>query len=55
MSDIVYGANEHKGWFLRKNSTDKEKRFSERMGFELIEISSQEFLETVQASVLAAA
>lgn len=55
MSDIVYGANEHKGWFLRKNPTDKEKRFSERMGFELIEISCQEFLETVQASVLAAA
>ena len=55
MSDITYGANEHRGWFLRKNPTDKEKRFTERLGFELIEIDSQEFLEQVQAHALAAA
>ena len=55
MSDITYGANEHRGWFLRKNPTDKEKRFTERLGFELIEIDSQEFLAQVQAHALAAA
>ena len=55
MSDIVYGADEHKGWFLRKNPTDKEKRFSEKMGFELIEADSREFLETVQNTIMAAA
>jgi len=55
MSDITYGANEHRGWFLRKNPTDKEKRFTERLGFELIEIESQEFLAQVQAHALAAA
>lgn len=55
MSDITYSANERRGWFLRKNPTDKEKRFTERLGFELIEIDSQEFLEQVQAHALAAA
>lgn len=55
MSDIVYGADEHKGWFLRKNPTDKEKRFSERMGFELIDADCQSFLDGVQNSVQAAA
>lgn len=48
MSDIVYGADEHKGWFLRKNPTDKEKRFAERIGFELIDADCQDFLEVVQ-------
>lgn len=48
MSDITYGANEHRGWFLRKSPTDKEKRFSERMGFELIDADCQDLLELVQ-------
>jgi hypothetical protein len=55
MSDIVYGADEHKGWFLRKNPTDKEKRFSERMGFELIDADCKSFLDIVQNAALAAA
>jgi len=42
MSDIVYGADEHKGWFFRENPTDKEKRFAERMGFTLIDTACQE-------------
>lgn len=50
MSDIVYGAAEPKGWFLRKNPTDKEKRFSERMGFELIEADCMDLLELVLPS-----
>lgn len=48
MSDIVYGADEHKGWFFRKNPTAKEKRFAERMGFELIETECEDFLNFMQ-------
>lgn len=48
MSDITYGAAEHRGWFLRKNPTDKEKRFAERIGFELIEADCQDLLALVQ-------
>lgn len=55
MSDIVYSAAEPKGWFLRKEPTAKEKRFSERMGFELIEADVQDFLQAVQGSAVAAA
>jgi hypothetical protein len=49
MSDITYGADEHRGWFLRKNPTDKEKRFAAKMGFELIEADCGDLLELVQA------
>ncbi len=48
MSDITYGADEHRGWFLRKNPTDKEKRFAAKMGFELIEADCQDLLALVQ-------
>jgi hypothetical protein len=55
MSDVTYAANEHRGWFFRKNPTDKEKRFSARLGFELIESDCQEFLASVlKATTLAA-
>ncbi|MEQ1529545.1 MAG: SIR2 family protein [Methylococcales bacterium] len=53
MSDIVYGADEHKGWFLRKDPTDKEKRFAERIGFELIDADCQDLLELVQTRKVA--
>ena len=53
MSDIVYGANEPKGWFLRKNPTDKEKRFAGRMGFSLIEADVTDLLQLVQPSMAA--
>ena len=49
MSDIVYGAAEPKGWFLRKKPTDKEQRFAERLGFELIDADCLDFLEMVNA------
>ena len=55
MTDIVYGSDEHKGWFLRKNPTDKEKRFSARLGFELIDADCQEFLQAIESQVSAAA
>ncbi|MGZ4958673.1 MAG: SIR2 family protein [Methylomonas sp.] len=50
MSDITYAADEHRGWFLRKNPTDKERRFAGRMGFELIEADCQDLLELVRPS-----
>ncbi|MDD2737991.1 MAG: SIR2 family protein [Methylomonas lenta] len=49
MSDITYAADEHRGWFLRKNPTDKEKRYAAKMGLELIEADCQDLLELVQA------
>ena len=49
MSDITYAADEHRGWFLRKNPTDKEKRYAERIGLELIDADCQDLLELVQA------
>lgn len=49
MSDITYAAAEHRGWFLRKNPTDKEKRYSERMGLELIDADCQDLLDSIQA------
>jgi hypothetical protein len=48
MSDITYGADEHRGWFLRKNPTDKEKRYVAKMGFELIEADCLDLLTILQ-------
>ena len=53
MSDITYAANEHRGWFLRKNPTDKEKRFADKLGFELIEADCKDFLEQLQTRKVA--
>lgn len=47
MSDITYAADEQRGWFLRKNPTDKEKRFAAKMGFELIEADCLDLLESL--------
>lgn len=47
LSDLVYGASEPKGWFLRKNPTDKERRFAARSGFELLEADCQDLLTAV--------
>lgn len=49
MSDITYDADEHRGWFLRKNPTDKEKRYAERIGLELVDADCQDLLALVQA------
>lgn len=48
MSDITYAADEHRGWFLRKNPTDKEKRYAAKMGLELIEADCKDLLALVQ-------
>ncbi|MBK8814061.1 MAG: SIR2 family protein [Methylococcaceae bacterium] len=54
MSDISYDADEHRGWFLRKHPTDKERRFAARIGFELIEAECQDFLAAVEENAAAA-
>lgn len=45
LADVVYGAAEPKGWVLNKAPTDKERRFCERLGFEVIEADSEDLLE----------
>lgn len=49
MSDIVFGADEHKGWFFRKDPTDKEKRFAARLGFEIVDADCRDLLDEVMA------
>lgn len=53
MSDIVYSAGEPKGWFFRKNPTDKEKRFAERMGFELVDADCRDLLNLIDIRIAA--
>lgn len=48
MSDIVYSGDTHRGWFLRENPTDKERRFAAKVGFELIEASCNDLLDYMQ-------
>lgn len=45
MSDIVYGAAEHKGWVLNKNPTDKEIRFCKKIGLEIINANVEDLLD----------
>ncbi len=44
LSDIIYAAAEPKGWFLTKNPTEKEKRFSKRLGLEIISADIHDFI-----------
>ncbi|MCQ8105015.1 SIR2 family protein [Methylomonas sp. SURF-2] len=48
MSDITYDADSHRGWFLRKNPTDKEKRFAAKLGFELVDADCRDLLDQLQ-------
>lgn len=47
MSDIVYGAAEHKGWVLNKNPTNKEVRYCKKIGLEIIDAGVEDLLELV--------
>jgi hypothetical protein len=51
MSDIVYGAAEKKGWVLNKNPTDKEQRFCNKIGLEIIDADVEELLEAVNSEI----
>jgi predicted metal-dependent TIM-barrel fold hydrolase len=44
MSDIIYSADEPKGWVLNKSPTNKEKRYCEKMGLEILDIGVEELL-----------
>lgn len=44
MADIVYSAAEPKGWVLNKAPTDKEKRYCERFGLEILDLGIEELL-----------
>jgi hypothetical protein len=47
MSDIVYGAAEHKGWVLNKNPTAKEQRYCKKIGLEIIDAGVVDLLAAV--------
>ena len=47
MSDIIYGAAEHKGWVLNKNPTAKEQRYCKKIGLEIIDAGVEELLAAV--------
>ncbi|MFA5982991.1 MAG: SIR2 family protein [Methylococcaceae bacterium] len=47
VSDIVYGAADHKGWFLNGNPTDKEIKFCKKMGLEIINADVEDLLAAV--------
>ncbi len=47
MSDIVYGAAEHKGWVLNKNPTDKERRYCKKIGLEILDVGVEDLLAAV--------
>ena len=47
MSDIVYGAAEHKGWVLNKNPTNKEQRYCKKIGLEIINAGVEDLLAAV--------
>lgn len=48
MSDILYGAAEHKGWVLNKNPTNKEIRYCKKIGLEILDLDVAAFLEAVK-------
>ena len=53
LSDMIYGAAKPAGWALIEKPTDKERRFLDKLGIELLETSPYEFLSDTSAQVLA--
>jgi hypothetical protein len=47
MSDIIYGAAEHKGWVLNKNPTAKEQRYCKKIGLEIVNAGVEDLLAAV--------
>jgi len=50
LSDIVWGASEHTGWALIPDPNDKEKRFCEKKGLEIVEADFDALLQAQQAA-----
>jgi hypothetical protein len=44
LSDLIYGAAEPAGWALIENPTEKEKRFCERLGIEIVEAGMEQLI-----------
>ncbi|MBI5937332.1 MAG: SIR2 family protein [Betaproteobacteria bacterium] len=49
LSDIVFGADKPSGWALIPNANDKEKRYLDKIGFELVEADVADFLTAAEA------
>lgn len=49
LSDIVFGADKPSGWALIPNANDKEKRFLDKLGFELVEADVADFMAAAEA------
>lgn len=54
MADIVYDAAEPKGWVLNKSPTDKEKRYCEKMGLEILDYGVEDLLAAAGSQKTAA-
>lgn len=55
LSDIMFGSAQPSGWALIPNANDKEKRFLDKLGLELVDADVADFLaaaESVQAEPL---
>ncbi|MBI5918540.1 MAG: SIR2 family protein [Nitrosomonadales bacterium] len=48
-SDIIFGSNQPAGWALIPHPTDKEKRYTERLGIEIVNADVTDFLTAAQA------
>jgi len=44
MSDITYHSAEPRGWMMSKSPTDKEKRYCEKIGLEILDIGIEDLL-----------
>ena len=44
LSDLIYGAAEPAGWALIENPTEKERRFCERLGIEIVEAGMEQLV-----------
>ena len=51
MSDIIYGADEPKGWVLIPEPNAKEQRYCQRLGLEIIEADTGELLNAAGVPV----
>lgn len=48
LSDIMFGAAQPAGWALIPNANDKEKRFLDKLGLELVEADVADFLAAAE-------
>jgi len=50
LSDLIHGAATPAGWALIKNASDKERRFLDKLGIELIEADFEQLLDESSAA-----